>query len=346
MTNPKLTTRVTVFLFALSLTWLGFLFVGSWGVLGDVIVITALAWALSRLMVFVMGSKWGYRSAFIIAFGAALAGEVVSFSSSGIFAGWWRLLLAFLGAFTGGLLATANHNGLWEDNFPPSSETLDEVLIFHQRRLGGVKKIPVSKRCFDLLVALTGALLVVPIGLVITFFIWFEDPGPLLFIKNSVGIGGKSFHQLKFRSMVRDAEKETGPVLSKDDDARVLKIGHLLRKTALDELPQLLNIIRGEMSFVGPRPQRTVLVREYLQAMSEYAERHGVAPGISGLAQVVGSYYITPRQKLRLDRLYVRHASLGFDLKLLVIAFLVVFYLRWRKDWNGRVPREWLRFGS
>lgn len=178
------------------------------------------------------------------------------------------------------------------------------------------------------------------------FFIWFEDPGPLFFIKNSVGRAGRNFHQFKFRSMVRNAEKETGPVLSREDDARVLGAGHVLRKTALDELPQLLNIIRGEMSFVGPRPQRTVLVREYLQLMPEYAERHGVAPGISGLAQVVGSYYITPRQKLRLDRLYVRHANLGFDLKLLVIATLIVFYLRWEKGWNGRVPRKWLRYGS
>jgi lipopolysaccharide/colanic/teichoic acid biosynthesis glycosyltransferase len=179
--------------------------------------------------------------------------------------------------------------------------------------------------------------------MLIAFFIWFEDPGPLLFVKNSVGRGGRNFHQFKFRSMVRDAEKETGPVLSSEDDARVLKIGHVLRKTALDELPQLLNILDGEMSFVGPRPQRTVLVREYLHAMPEYAERHAVAPGISGLAQVVGSYYITPRQKLRLDRLYCHHASLGFDLKLLVIAFLLVFYLRWKKGWNGKVPRQWIR---
>jgi lipopolysaccharide/colanic/teichoic acid biosynthesis glycosyltransferase len=145
--------------------------------------------------------------------------------------------------------------------------------------------------------------------------------------------------------MVSDAEKDTGPILASEDDARVLRIGGILRKTALDELPQLLNILRGEMSFVGPRPQRTVLVRDYLRVMPEYAERHCVAPGISGLAQVVGSYYITPRQKLRFDRLYVRHANLGFDLKLLVIAFLVVFYLRWKKSWNGRIPRGWIRFG-
>jgi lipopolysaccharide/colanic/teichoic acid biosynthesis glycosyltransferase len=97
------------------------------------------------------------------------------------------------------------------------------------------------------------------------------------------------------------------------------------------------------MSFVGPRPQRTVLVSEYVREMPEYAERHVVPPGLAGLAQVAGSYYISPRQKLRFDRLYVRHASLGFDLRLLAVAFLVVFYLRWRPRWNGRLPRRWLR---
>ncbi|MCK4961598.1 MAG: sugar transferase, partial [Anaerolineales bacterium] len=116
-------------------------------------------------------------------------------------------------------------------------------------------------------------------------------------------------------------------------------------KTALDELPQLLNILRGDMSFVGPRPQRTVIVHAYLKEMPEFAERHRIRPGISGLAQVAGSYYITPRQKLRYDRLYGRYASLGFDIKLIMLAFLLVFWLRWRKDWNGRLPRRWLRFG-
>jgi lipopolysaccharide/colanic/teichoic acid biosynthesis glycosyltransferase len=134
--------------------------------------------------------------------------------------------------------------------------------------------------------------------------------------------------------------------LAQENDRRVLRIGHLIRKTALDELPQLINILKGEMSFVGPRPQRTVLVHGFLKEIPEYAERHRVPPGIAGLAQVVGTYYSTPRQKLRLDRLYVKYASLGFDIKLIAIAFLIVFYLRWIKGWNGRVPRKWLRFGS
>jgi lipopolysaccharide/colanic/teichoic acid biosynthesis glycosyltransferase len=172
-----------------------------------------------------------------------------------------------------------------------------------------------------------------------------EDPGPIFFVKNSVGKGGVNFHQLKFRTMVYNAESVTGPILARRDDSRTLSIGRFLRKTALDELPQLFNILLGQMSFVGPRPQRTVLVYEYLQEIPEFAERHRVLPGLSGLAQVVGNYYSTPRQKLRFDRIYAQHASLGFDLKLLVLAFLIVFWLRWRPDWDGRIPRSWMRFG-
>jgi lipopolysaccharide/colanic/teichoic acid biosynthesis glycosyltransferase len=168
----------------------------------------------------------------------------------------------------------------------------------------------------------------------------------LLFVKNSVGKGGENFHQYKFRTMVRGAESNTGPILASEIDERVLIIGGLLRKTALDELPQLLNILGGEMSFVGPRPQRTVLVCGYLERMPEYAERHRVLPGLAGLAQVAGDYYLTPRQKLRYDRIYIRYASLGFDLKLIFLAFLLTFWYRWQKGWNGRIPRKFIRWGS
>jgi lipopolysaccharide/colanic/teichoic acid biosynthesis glycosyltransferase len=179
-----------------------------------------------------------------------------------------------------------------------------------------------------------------------TFLLWLEDPGPILFVKNSVGKGGANFQQYKFRTMVRGAESNTGPVLASRADERVLIIGSLLRKTALDELPQVINILKGEMSFVGPRPQRTVLVHDYLETMPGYAVRHQVAPGLSGLAQVAGDYYLTPLQKLRFDRIYIQHASLGFDIKLLVLAFLITFWYRWKSGWNGRLPREYLRWGS
>jgi len=240
-----------------------------------------------------------------------------------------------------GSLLQSIRAGLWEDNNPPSEQVRREVLEAH--RAYPPQRVSLGKRAVDVSLALVGIILSSPVWILFSLLIWVEDPGPLLFVKNSVGRGGANFRQLKFRSMVRQAEKETGPVLAEQTDARVLRIGRLMRKTALDELPQLLNILKGEMSFVGPRPQRTVLVRDYLLEMPEYAERHVVPPGIAGLAQVAASYYITPRQKLRFDRLYVRHAGLGFDLRLLAIAFLLVFYLRWRPGWDGRIPRGWLK---
>jgi lipopolysaccharide/colanic/teichoic acid biosynthesis glycosyltransferase len=117
-----------------------------------------------------------------------------------------------------------------------------------------------------------------------------------------------------------------------------------LRKTALDELPQLLNILGGEMSFVGPRPFRTIVDIENFNDIPGYAARYDVLPGLSGLAQIAGDYYLPSRDKLRYERIYAGHTSLGFDIKLIFLAFVLVFWLRWKKDWDGRVPRAWIRW--
>ena len=164
-----------------------------------------------------------------------------------------ELALAGLGAFLGALSATAVLYGLWEDNSPPGEPLRQEVLERHRQATGAPPPVPPAKRLFDLLAAGLGLLVSAPVWLACIFAIWFEDPGPLLFVKNSVGRGGGNFRQFKLRSMVRGAEEHTGPVLAQHDDPRVLACGRFLRKTALDELPQLLNILRGEMSFVGPR---------------------------------------------------------------------------------------------
>jgi lipopolysaccharide/colanic/teichoic acid biosynthesis glycosyltransferase len=256
------------------------------------------------------------------------------------------LMVELLAAFVGGLIATAFKKPLWENNSPPSEAVQQEVYQRHLAAIGKGDRAPVAKRAFDVLLASTGLVMSAPIWMMGTVWIWLEDPGPVLFVKNSVGKGGKNFLQFKFRSMVQGAEENTGPVLAAESDERVLLAGKFLRKTALDELPQLVNILRGEMSFVGPRPQRTVLVHTYLEAMPEYAERHRVLPGLAGLAQVAGDYYLTPRQKLRFDRLYIRHTGLGFDIKLLALSFLIAFWYRWQPGWKGRLPRRLLRLGS
>lgn len=313
-----------------------------WLMVAHAALTIALERALSTLPI---RRSWGYRLAFLISWGIFLPSFGVSLALSHQIA-WEGLSLAGAGAFLGGLVATALNERLWENNSPPSEAVQQEVYQCHLKVIGQPTAAPRLKRAFDLVLALFGMLVSAPLWLLSAFLIWIEDPGPILFVKNSVGKGGINFHQYKFRTMVREAENVTGPILAREDDDRVLVIGRFLRKTALDELPQLINILRGEMSFVGPRPQRTVLVHAYLEKMPEYAERHRVLPGLAGLAQVAGDYYLTPHQKLRFDRLYIRYSSLGFDLKLLGLAFLLTFWYRWQRGWKGRLPRKWLKWGD
>lgn len=325
-----------------------------WGILN-----ACLALLLERALAgTVLPQAWRYRLAVLLSagLGAAIAvahrlswlivrlqsGHAGVEISTGILG---FLIAGALGALLGGLAATSLNESLWEDNAPPPEWILADVHRMHQAYLPALTKEAPAKYLFDRIVAGLALLLSLPLMLLITALIWFEDPGPVWFIKNSVGRGGVNFRQFKFRTMVRQAEVQTGPVLSELGDSRVLTVGRVLRKTALDELPQLVNILSVQMSFVGPRPQRTVLVHDYLERMPEYAERHQVRPGLAGLAQVVGDYYLTPRQKLRFDRLYIRYAGLGFDLRLLFLAFAVTFWFRWKKSWNGRLPRHWLHRG-
>ena len=237
----------------------------------------------------------------------------------------WLFLAAFLGSF----IASNNRKGWCENNAPPSKAVEMDVINFHQAHMGAVVIRSKAKRLLDILFSIFTILISFPLWLIITALIWFEDPGPVLFIKNAVGRGGGNFKQLKFRSMIIHAEKETGPISGYENDERVLLVGKLLRKTALDELPQMINIILGQMSYVGPRPQRTVLVHEYLQDFPGFAARHQVRPGLAGLAQVADSYHITPEEKLAWDLVYIQNATLWLDFKLALSAFLLVFGLRW-----------------
>lgn len=188
------------------------------------------------------------------------------------------------------------------------------------------------KRGADIVLALVGLAISAPVWIIICAAILLQDGRPIFFCKECVGRGGLTFRQIKFRSMMRDAERDTGPVLSWQGDPRITRVGSMLRKTALDELPQLVNILVGHMSFVGPRPQRAVLVEGYLRDIPEYGQRHLVRPGLTGLAQVRGRYHTPPRRKLRYDLLYVRNASLTLDAKL----FLASFWISLRGRWSHR----------
>ena len=297
-----------------------------------------------------LNKRWQFRLGFLLSSGLgglqiAVYGLLddsygVAFKGFGHYWVVW-VLFAVVGSFLGALLWTSYKEGLSEAN-PPSALMTQQIYQQHLAVIGIPSAEPRIKRWFDVILAAFGLFVSAPVWAVSVFLVWLEDPGPVLFVKNSVGKGGINIKLFKFRTMALEMEKKMALVQTQETEATTLLVGRLLRKTALDELPQLINILKGEMSFVGPRPHRTPLVSLYLERMPEFAERHSVLPGLAGLAQVSGDFYMTPRQKLRFDRLYIRYRSIGFDLKLMYMAFLITFWYRWKKDWNGRLPRKYL----
>lgn len=190
---------------------------------------------------------------------------------------------------------------------------------------------PALKRVIDFIIALIGIIISAPLWLVIIAAIKLTSPGPAFYFQERYGLEGKVFKQWKFRSMIHNAEKHTGPVLASEKDPRITKVGWFLRKTALDELPQLVNILKGDMSFVGPRPERTILVdNEIIKNVPNFHRRHVIRPGLTGLAQIYGKYDTTPRDKLRYDLLYVDNYNLWLDVKLFITSFWITFRGKWQ----------------
>jgi lipopolysaccharide/colanic/teichoic acid biosynthesis glycosyltransferase len=192
------------------------------------------------------------------------------------------------------------------------------------------------KRLFDAALAATGLALSSPLWILIPIAIKLEDGGPVFFPQDRVGRSGRVFQALKFRSMRPDAEALTGPVQATEDDPRVTYVGRVLRGTAMDELPQLVNILRGDMSFVGPRPLRPgeVDVRGdgrimRLDEIPGYDERHVVRPGLTGLTQVYASRDISRTSKFRLDRLYLKRATFWLDMRLIALSFWITARGAW-----------------
>jgi lipopolysaccharide/colanic/teichoic acid biosynthesis glycosyltransferase len=179
------------------------------------------------------------------------------------------------------------------------------------------------KRTFDVALAFGGLIVSAPVWLIIALAIKLQDGGPVLLAQERVGRGGRVFRAWKFRSMIPDAERHTGPVQAVADDPRVTPVGKWLRARALDELPQLWNILVGDMSFVGPRPLRpaerdtTSPDSLLLSDIEGYEERHRVRPGLTGLAQVYASRHATRPEKFALDCQYVRQASFLRDVELI-----------------------------
>ncbi|HUE89997.1 MAG TPA: sugar transferase [Vicinamibacterales bacterium] len=198
------------------------------------------------------------------------------------------------------------------------------------------------KRTFDVLLSSMGLLLMMPVSVLIAIVVKLEDGGPILFGQERVGLDGGVFKAWKFRSMIPDAESVTGPVQATANDPRITRTGALLRATAMDELPQLWNILRGDMSFVGPRPLRPgekdstgdgVLA---LETIPGYADRHRVRPGLTGLAQVYAPRDAPRPEKFRYDLEYVARRTMWLDCRLMAQSLLITL----RGAWERHDPRR------
>jgi sugar transferase (PEP-CTERM system associated) len=185
------------------------------------------------------------------------------------------------------------------------------------------------KRTFDLVCSTTILALTFPLMLIAALAVWFEDRGPIFYSQERVGRDGKSFFVHKFRSMRADAEKGGKPQWAAQNDPRVTRVGNFMRKTRIDELPQILNVFKGEMSFVGPRPERPYFVEQLIEVVPYYNVRHSIKPGITGWAQVrygYGSSAEDALQKLQYDLYYVKNNSLFLDFLVLINTLKVVLF--------------------
>ena len=181
------------------------------------------------------------------------------------------------------------------------------------------------KRFFDLLISVIVLLVLSPIMVLVALLIKLEDGGAVFYRQNRLTIGGKIFRIYKFRSMRENAEADGKAVLMQKDDDRITRVGRVIRKCRLDELPQLLNVIQGDMSLIGPRPERPEIAEEYYQTMPEFSFRLSGKAGITGYAQVMGKYNTTPYDKLVFDLMYLENYSLLFDIKIALMTLKTVF---------------------
>lgn len=204
---------------------------------------------------------------------------------------------------------------LWQIDDLPTQRVSRMLLTLEQR---------VLKRCLDVVVALAATIILLPIMIITAVAVKLDSPGPALYAQVRVGRNGKLFKVHKFRSMRQDAEAKSGPVLASENDPRITRLGRFIRATRLDELPQLFDVLAGNMSIVGPRPERPFFVEQFVVEKPEYAYRHNVKPGITGLAQIAGKYNTTAYDKLVYDLIYIQNFSVINDLTLMLQTFKVL----------------------
>nr|WP_049775796.1 exopolysaccharide biosynthesis polyprenyl glycosylphosphotransferase [Geobacillus sp. C56-T3] len=193
---------------------------------------------------------------------------------------------------------------------------MDTPYIIEQQQTK-IKYYPYIKRFLDIVFSLLALPVAIPIIVIFAIIIKLETPGPAFFLQERVGLYGKYFKVIKLRSMEVNAEKN-GAQWAAKNDPRVTRVGAFIRKTRIDELPQLFNVLKGDMSLIGPRPERPMFTAQFNEEIPGFIDRLQVKPGITGWAQVNGGYDITPREKLELDRYYIHNMSFWLDLKIIL----------------------------
>jgi lipopolysaccharide/colanic/teichoic acid biosynthesis glycosyltransferase len=211
---------------------------------------------------------------------------------------------------------------------------LEELSI--PRTASAVQTVPLGKRLLDVTLSGLGLLASMPIWAAIAVAVKLEDGGPVFYTQDRVGEGGRIFTVFKFRSMVPNAESGVGAIQASKNDPRVTRIGRLMRATAMDELPQLWNIFRGDMSFVGPRALRPSEIETTaegeLVSMADipgYLERSQLRPGLTGVAQIYAPRDVPRRHKFRYDRLYASQQGFSLDVRLILVSFWITFRGKW-----------------
>ncbi|MBS4536127.1 sugar transferase [Clostridium sp. D2Q-14] len=204
-------------------------------------------------------------------------------------------------------------------------EQFDDVLTFKISNMELSLEQRIVKRLIDILISTIGLIITLPINIIVSILIKIDSKGPILFKQKRITLNNKEFYIYKFRTMVDDAEKLTGPTLSDKEDPRITKVGKFLRSSRIDEIPQLFNVLKGDMSIVGPRPERPYFVEKFAHIDPDYYYRMNVKAGITGLAQILGKYASSFDEKLRFDLIYIRNYSLLLDITIILQTIVVVF---------------------
>ena len=213
---------------------------------------------------------------------------------------------------------------------------LVDTPVFRTNNFGPGQLEKVVKRLWDIIFAVIFLCLTSPILLITALAVKLQDGGPVFYKQVRLTQYGRHFEIIKFRSMRIDAEKDGVARLAAENDDRITKVGKFIRKTRIDELPQLINILKGDMSVVGPRPERPEIASEILKEVPEFNYRLGVKAGLTGYAQVYGKYNTKLRDKLLFDLIYIENFSILLDIRIMFLTFKIIF----KKDSTEGVSAE------